>query len=245
MNMSKDDSLEKDNLNYIYKKQTEDERFLDKVIRAEYKGTISDEQNSIDNTNTKKKISKDEIMKSVMEQAKHYKRDDKKQDIKYSDISKVIPWFSEYKKQPISITRERVKQYLKYFKDLPNLIKLREQKLVSGKEKPESKTIEPNKLDSLDFLDDYNINKLEFMQSVDYKLNEMIFYYSNLRVILHHMKKYMFIGYQLLILKYYYNFNVEDLKKATNIENIEYMESILINYLYEKLLEENNDECKE
>ena len=59
------------------------------------------------------------------------------------------------------------------------------------------------------------------------------------------MKKYMFIGYQLLILKYYYNFNVEDLKKATNIENIEYMESILINYLYEKLLEENNDECKE
>ena len=55
----------------------------------------------------------------------------------------------------------------------------------------------------------------------------------------------MFIGYQLLILKYYYNFNIEDLKKATNIENIEYMESILVNYLYEKLIEENNDECKE
>ena len=244
MNMSKDDSLEKGNLNYIYKKQTEDERFLDKVIRAESKGTISDEQN-LNDTSPKKKITKDEIRKYVMEQAKHYKRDDEKQQSKYADIAKVIPWFSEYKKQPISITRERIKEYLKYYKDLPNLIKLREQKLVSGKVKPESKTIEPNKLESLDFLDDYNINKLEFMQSVDYKLNEMIFYYTNLRVVLHHMKKYMFIGYQLLILKYYYNFNIEDLKKATNIENIEYMESILINYLYEKLLEENNDECKE
>ena len=243
--MSKDDSLEKDNLNFIYKEQTKDERFLDKVIRAESKGTISDEQNSLDNTNTKKKITKDEIIKSVMEQAKHYKRDDKKQDVKYSDIAKVIPWFSEYKKQPISITIERVKAYLKYFKDLPDLIKLREKKLVNGESKPESKTIEPDKLESLDFLDDYNIDKVEFMHSVDYKLNEMNFYYTNLRIILQHMKKYMFIGYQLLILKYYYNFNEEDLKKATNIKNIEYMEGIIINYLYEKLLEENNNECKE
>lgn len=87
MNMSKDDSLEKGNLNYIYKKQTEDERFLDKVIRAESKGTISDEQN-LNDTSPKKKITKDEIIKSVMEQAKHYKRDDKKQQSKYADIAK-------------------------------------------------------------------------------------------------------------------------------------------------------------
>ena len=100
MNMSKDDSLEKGNLNYIYKKQTEDERFLDKVIRAESKGTISDEQN-LNDTSPKKKITKDEIIKSVLEQAKHYKRDDEKQQSKYKDIAKVIPWFSEYKKQPV------------------------------------------------------------------------------------------------------------------------------------------------
>lgn len=57
MNMSKDDSLEKGNLNYIYKKQTEDERFLDKVIRAESKGTISDEQN-LNDTSPKRKLLK-------------------------------------------------------------------------------------------------------------------------------------------------------------------------------------------
>ena len=83
------------------------------------------------------------------------------------------------------------------------------------------------------------------MQSVDYKLNEMIFYYSNLKLTLLHMKKYMFLGYQLLTLKYDYNFSISDLKKTTNIENVEYIENVLINYLYEKLVEENNNECKE
>ncbi len=243
MDSRKDDSLEKDNLNFVYKEQTNDERFLDKVIRAESKGTISDEDTTT--TPTKKKITKDEIIKSVLEQAKKIKREDDKQEVKYSDVAKFIPWFSEYKKQPITITRERVKTYLKYYKDLPNLIKLREQKLISGESKPESKTIEPNKLENLDFLKDYNIDKTKFLQSVDYKLNEMIFYYTNLGLTLHHMKKYMFIGYQLLTLKYDYNFSVSDLKKTTNIENIEYMEGILVNYLYEKLLEENNNECKE
>lgn len=242
MDTRKDDSFEKDNLNFIYNEQTDDERFLDKVIRAESKGTISDEDNS---STSNKKITKDEIIKSVMEQAKQIKRDDDKQEIKYSDIAKTIPWFNEYKKQPITITRERVKTYLRYYKDLPNLIKLRSQKLIRGESKPESKVIQPNKLENLDFLKDYEIDKLKFLQSVDYKLNEMIFYRTNLGLTLQHMKKYMFIGYQLLMLKYYYNFSVEDLKKATNIENIEYMENVLVNYLYEKLLEENNNECKE
>ena len=240
------DRNEKDkDLNYIYKEQTNDEKFLDKVIRAETKGTISEEQESSDDSTSKKKITRDEIIKSAMEQAKSSKRDDEKQETKYSDVAKVIPWFSEYKKQPISVTRERIKTYLKYFKDLPQLIKLREEKLMNGEVKPESKTIEPNRLESLEFLDKYEIDKKNFMQSVDYKLNEMIFYYSNLKLTLLHMKKYMFLGYQLLTLKYDYNFSTSDLKKTTNIENVEYIENVLINYLYEKLVEENNNECKE
>lgn len=240
------DRNEKDkDLNFIYKEQTNDEKFLDKVIRAETKGTISEEQESSDDSTSKKKITRDEIIKSAMEQAKSSKRDDEKQETKYSDVAKVIPWFSEYKKQPISVTRERIRTYLKYFKDLPQLIKLREEKLMNGKVKPESKTIEPNKLESLEFLDKYEIDKKKFMQSVDYKLNEMIFYYSNLKLSLLHMKKYMFLGYQLLTLKYDYNFTTSDLKRTTNIENVEYIENVLINYLYEKLVEENNNECKE
>lgn len=240
------DRNEKDkDLNFIYKEQTNDEKFLDKVIRAETKGTISEEQDSSDDSTSKKKITRDEIIKSAMEQAKSSKRDDEKQETKYSDVAKVIPWFSEYKKQPISVTRERIRTYLKYFKDLPQLIKLREEKLMNGEAKPESKTIEPNKLENLEFLDKYEIDKKNFMQSVDYKLNEMIFYYSNLKLTLLHMKKYMFLGYQLLTLKYDYNFSTSDLKKTTNIENVEYIENVLINYLYEKLVEENNNECKE
>lgn len=240
------DRNEKDkDLNFIYKEQTDDEKFLDKVIRTETKGTISEEQESSDDSTSKKKITRDEIIKSAMEQAKSSKRDDEKQETKYSDVAKVIPWFSEYKKQPISVTRERIRTYLKYFKDLPQLIKLREEKLMNGEVKPESKTIEPNKLENLEFLDKYEIDKKNFMQSVDYKLNEMIFYYSNLKLSLLHMKKYMFLGYQLLTLKYDYNFSTSDLKKTTNIENVEYIENVLINYLYEKLVEENNNECKE
>ena len=240
------DRNEKDkDLNFIYKEQTNDEKFLDKVIRAETKGTISEEQEPSDDSTSKKKITRDEIIKSAMEQAKSSKRDDEKQETKYSDVAKVIPWFSEYKKQPISVTRERIRTYLKYFKDLPQLIKLREEKLMNGEVKPESKTIEPNRLESLEFLDKYEIDKKNFMQSVDYKLNEMIFYYSNLKLSLLHMKKYMFLGYQLLTLKYDYNFSTSDLKKTTNIENVEYIENVLINYLYEKLVEENNNECKE
>lgn len=243
MDSRKDDSLEKENLNFVYKDQTNEERFLDKVIRAESKGTISDEQDTT--SKSKKKITKDEIIKSVMEQAKQVKRDDDKQETKYSDVAKVIPWYSEYKKQPISITKGRIRTYLGYYKDLPGLIKLREEKLMTGESKPESRTIEPNKLNNLDFLEDYNIDKLEFMQSVDYKLNEMIFYYRNLKIYLNFLKKYMFMGYQLLLFKYYYEFKDEDLRRATYITNIDFIESIIINYLYEKLLEENDKECKE
>lgn len=238
------DRNEKDkDLNFIYKEQTNDERFLDQVIRAESKGAISDEQNT---NQSKKKITRDEIIKSAMEQAKTSKRDDDKQETspKYSDVAKTIPWFSEYKKQPINITRERIRQYLGYLKDLPKLIKLREQQLMTGEVKPESKTIEPNKLENLDFLNEYHLDKKKFMQSVDYKLNEMIFYNTTLKLNLHHMKKYMFIGYQLLLLKYYYKFSDSDLHRATNIENLDHIENVLVNYLYEKLIEENN-ECKE
>lgn len=240
MSSSKDDSNERDDLNFIYKDQSNEERFLDKVIRAESKGSISDEQNVPEDLN-KKKITKDEIIKSVLEQAKSVKRDDKKQEQsspKYSDVAKTIPWFSEYKKQPISLTRERVRQYLKFYKDLPKLIELREDKLISGEVKPESETIQPNKLENLDFLKDSNIDVEEFLKSVDYKLNEMTFYYENLKLNLINMKKYMFMGYQVLLLKYYYNFNNEDIKKVTNIQNVDHMESILVNYLYEKLLKE-------
>lgn len=249
MNSRNDDSLEKENLNFIYKDKTNNENFLDKVIRAEMKGTIDDETTSDKaSTKSKKKLTKDDIIKSVMEQAKQIKRDDKTEEVKstakYSDVAKTIPWLREYKRQPIEINKERIRTYLKYYKDLPNLIKLRENKILNGESKPENKYLEINKLENFDFLKDSSIDKDNFLMFVDYKLSEMYFYNKNLMVILEYLKKYMFISYQFIILKYYFALNEKEMILATNIKKQENMDNIIIDYIYEKLIEENKKECQ-
>lgn len=263
-----DDSRKDEDLNFKYKDQTNEERFLDNVIRASEKESDETGANNTNKTATdtstdpstadtsKKKITKEEIMKSVMEQAKQIKRDDKTETIgktqlgtsnskvQYSDVAKTISWFNEYTKQPIEVTRERVRTYLKYYKDLPKLIKLREQKIISGEAKPESKYLEPHKLPTLEFLNGSKVDKHNFLLKVDYKMCEMDFYNRNLIITLEYLKKYMFMGYQFLMLKYYFNFEETELIKSTNIKQIDYMDKILIDYIYEKLIEERNKECQ-
>ena len=160
-------SREKD-LNFRYKDLTEEEKFIDNVM------TDENEKES-DNKTKERKITKEDIIKSVMEQVKKVKRDDKTQE-----SSNMNKWFSEYQKQPITINKERVQTYLENYEDLEKLIKFRENKLVSGEVKPESKTLEINNISNLDFLEKSNINKEEFFSKVDYKLREMKFYHRNL-----------------------------------------------------------------
>ena len=75
----------------------------------------------------------------------------------------------------------------------------------------------------------------------------MEFYKKELMMILKYLKKYIFISYQFLVLKYYLKLTEEELKLATNIENTKYIDDVIIEYIYQKLCEEakNNGRDKD
>lgn len=225
-------SREKD-LNFRYKDLTEEEKFIDNVMTEENK-------NESDKKTTEHKITKQDIINSVMEQVKKVKRDDKTQE-----PSNMDKWFSEYQKQPITINKERVQTYLENYEDLEKLIKFREDKLVSGEVKPESKTLEINNISNLDFLEKSSISKEEFFSKVDYKLREMKFYYRNLSFLLRNLKTYGFLVYQFIAFKYFLKLNEKDIQKLTPFKNLDYLDNLSINYLKNKLVEEARKECQD
>lgn len=78
-------SREKD-LNFRYKNLTEEEKFIDNIM-------IEENEKESDNKTKERKITKEDIINSVMEQVKKVKRDDKTQE-----PSNMDKWFSEYQK---------------------------------------------------------------------------------------------------------------------------------------------------
>lgn len=225
-------SREKD-LNFRYKDLTEEEKFIENVMTEENK-------NESDKKTTEHKITKQDIINSVMEQVKKVKRDDKTQE-----PSNMDKWFSEYQKQPITINKERVQTYLENYEDLEKLIKFREDKLVSGEVKPESKTLEISNISNLDFLEKSNISKEEFFSKVDYKLREMKFYYRNLSFLLRNLKTYGFLVYQFVAFKYFLKLSEKDIQKLTPFKNLDYLDNLSINYFKNKLVEEARKECQD
>ena len=225
-------SREKD-LNFRYKNLTEEEKFIDNVMTEE-------SEKESDKKTIEHKITKQDIINSVMEQVKKVKRDDKTQE-----PSNMDKWFSEYQKQPITINKERVQTYLENYEDLEKLIKFRENKLVSGEVKPESKTLEINNISNLDFLEKSSISKEEFFSKVDYKLREMKFYYRNLSFLLRNLKTYGFLVYQFVAFKYFLKLSEKDIQKLTPFKNLDYLDNLSINYLKNKLVEEARKECQD
>ena len=225
-------SREKD-LNFRYKNLTEEEKFIDNIM-------IEENEKESDNKTKERKITKEDIINSVMEQVKKVKRDDKTQEPCNMD-----KWFSEYQKQPITINKERVQTYLENYEDLEKLIKFREDKLVSGEVKPESKTLEINNILNLDFLEKSKISKEEFFSKVDYKLREMKFYYRNLSFLLRSLKTYGFLVYQYIAFKYFLKLSEKDIQKLTPFKNLDYLDNLSINYLKNKLVEEARKECQD
>lgn len=225
-------SREKD-INFRYKDLTEEEKFINNVM------TENSEKGS-DKKTTEHKITKQDIINSVMEQVKKVKRDDKTQE-----LSNMDKWFSEYQKQPITINKERVQTYLENYEDLEKLIKFRENKLVSREVKPESKTLEINNISNLDFLEKSNISKEEFFSKVDYKLREMKFYFRNLSFLLRNLKTYGFLVYQFVAFKYFLKLSEKDIQKLTPFKNLDYLDNLSINYLKNKLVEEARKECQD
>ena len=156
----------------------------------------------------------------------------------YTNVNKKTNWFAEYKKQTITVTKEKIIAYLKNYKDLDKLIKYRKKKIMSGKIKPESNELNLGDFEDYDFLEDSAIDEQTFLTSTDYKIQEMEFYQKGLMMIFEYLKKYIFVSYQFLVLKYYLKLSNEDLKIATNIEKTEYIDNSIIEYIYQKLCEE-------
>ncbi len=237
MNLRDDsENLREKDFSYKYKDLTDEEKLVNTLIIE------NDNQAEVTSTPTEPKITKDDIMNSVMEQIKSKKRKDNCQEQKdYSNNQ----WFEEYQKQPITITKDRVKDYLYNYEDLEELINFRKNKLIKGEIAPESKTLEINKLQNLEFLKPSNIDKEEFYSRVDYKLREMKFYYTSLNLLLGNLRTYGLLVYQYITFKYFLNLGNDYIEKLIPLKNLEYLDNVAVNYLTNKLVEEYRKESKE
>ena len=234
----------KDDLNFDYKKILENENSLNNVLNTNEK-TIS-----------KKEIVTEMIKGNISELVKNQLNINKRDDLQknsytnnenHTSISEKTSWIEEYKKQTITITKDKIRAYLKNYNDLEKLIKYRKQRIKSGKIKAESKELNINNIANYNFLKESLVDKHTFLISTDYKIQEMEFYKKELMMILKYLKKYIFISYQFLVLKYYLKLTEEELKLATNIENTKYIDDVIIEYIYQKLCEEakNNGRDKD
>lgn len=244
----KDDEHLKDDLNFHYRNLSKDEIFLDNALNSAEKDIPKDEViekmikgNILDVVKNQLNLNRRELSPEIIQ------KDNRHSSINHKNIAKMIPWFAEYKKQTITITKDKIRAYLKNYKDLEKLIKYRKRKIKTGKIKPESKELSLNGFEHYNFLDDSVIDKQTFLISTDYKIQEMEFYQKELMMILKYLKKYIFVSYQFLVLKYYLKLSDEDLKITTNIEKTEYMDNVIIEYIYQKLCEEakNNGRDKD
>lgn len=225
----------KDNFNFNYKKISDDEILFDNVLNTN--------EEDFNKKEIITKMIKGNISDLVKNQLNINKRNDLqemsyKDNKNYTNVNKKNPWFAEYKKQTITVTKEKIRVYLKNYKDLDKLIKYRKKKIESGKIKPESNELNIGDFENYDFLEDSTIDEKTFLTSTDYKIQEMEFYQKELMMILEYLKKYIFVSYQFLVLKYYLKLSNEDLKIATNIDKTEYIDNSIIDYIYQKLCEE-------
>ena len=234
----------KDNLNFNYKKISEDEILLDNVLNTNEK--------DINKKEIITEMIKGNISDLVKNQLNSNQRDDLQENAytdseNYTNVNKKTNWFAEYKKQTITVTKEKIRAYLRNYKDLDKLIKYRKKKIKSGKIKPESNELNIRDFENYDFLEDSIIDEETFLISTDYKIRELECYQKELMMILKYLKKYIFVSYQFLVLKYYLKLSNEDLKIATNIEKTEYIDNAIIEYIYQKLCEEakNNGRNKD
>ena len=228
----------KDKLNFNYKKISDDEILFDNV------------RNTNEKDFNKKEIITEMIKGNISDLVKNQLNSNQRDDLQenaytdsenYTNVNKKTNWFAEYKKQTITVTKEKIRAYLRNYKDLDKLIKYRKKKIKSGKIKPESNELNIRDFENYDFLEDSIIDEETFLISTDYKIQEMEFYQKELMMILKYLKKYIFVSYQFLVLKYYLKLSNEDLKIATNIEKTEYIDNAIIEYIYQKLCEEGKN----
>ena len=171
----------KDNLNFNYKKISDDEILFDNVLNTNEKDF------------NKKEIITEMIKGNISDLVKNQLNINKRNDLQekfytdsenYTNVNKKTNWFAEYKKQTITVTKEKIRAYLKNYKDLDKLIKYRKKKIMSGKIKPESNELNLGDFEDYDFLENSVIDEQTFLTSTDYKIQEMEFYQKELMMIL-------------------------------------------------------------
>ena len=240
MDNKKDEKHQKDNLNFNYKNLSKDEFLLNNLLNTNEKDVP---KNEIVAQMIKGNIT--DLVKNQLNTTT--KRNDLQENIFTPNEKTTSPWFAEYKKQRITITKDKIRAYLRNYKDLGKLIRYRKEKIERGEIKPESHELNFNDFENYNFLEESVIDKETFLTSTDYKIQEMEFYQKELMMILKYLKKYIFVSYQFLVLKYYLKISDENLKIATNIEKTDYIDNVIIEYIYQKLCEEakNNGRSKD
>ena len=162
----------KDNLNFNYKKISDDEILFNNVLNTNEKDF------------NKKEIITEMIKGNISDLVKNQLNINKRSDLQekaytdsenYTNVNKKTNWFAEYKKQTITVTKEKIRAYLKNYKDLEKLINYRKKKIMSGKIKPESKELNLGDFEDYVFLEDSVIDEKTFLTSTDYKIQEMEF----------------------------------------------------------------------
>ena len=110
----------KDNLNFNYKKISDDEILFDNV------------HNTNEKDFNKKEIITEMIKGNISDLVKNQLNINKRDDLQekaytdsenHTNVNKKTNWFAEYKKQTITVTKEKIRAYLKNYKDLDKLIK--------------------------------------------------------------------------------------------------------------------------
>ena len=180
MDNKKDKKHQKNALDFDYKKLSEDEILLNNVLTTDEKDVSKNE--IVD------KMIKGNISDLVKNQLNSNKRNDLQESIYTGNEKNISPWFAEYKKQRITITKDKIRAYLRNYKDLGKLIRYRKEKIQKGEIKSESKELNLNDFENYDFLDESVIDKQTFLTSTDYKIQEMEFYQKELMMILKYLK---------------------------------------------------------
>ena len=149
----------KDNLNFNYKKLLDDKILFDNVLNTNEKDF------------NKKEIITEMIKGNISDLVKNQLNINKRNDLQemsykdnknYTNENKKDTWFAEYKKQTITVTKEKIRAYLKNYKDLDKLIKYRKKKIMSGKIKPESNELNLGDFEDYDFLEESVIDEQTF-----------------------------------------------------------------------------------
>ena len=151
MNNKRSKKHQKNSTDFDYQKLSEDEMLLNNVLTTNEKDISKNE--IID------QMIKGNISDLVKNQLNNNKRNDLQESIYTSNKKNTSPWFAEYKKQRITITKDKIRAYLRNYKDLEKLIKYRKEKIEKGEIESESQELNLIDFENYDFLEE-SVNKL-------------------------------------------------------------------------------------